>query len=259
MRYAFGLLALSLLLLTARCSDDKNKGQNPVATYDLNLPEPSDLCFGLTTDTLYTVSDNSAQVYEINTKGELLSVLPYVGNDLEGICCVNNKFLYVAEEGLRKITKLDLQGNVIDQKTIPVEQNDEDNGLEGIAYASFNSHFYILNEKDPGLLMETDTNFNVLNNYPLSFADDYSGICVDNGNKNLWILSDESQTVNKCTMKGEIIESIEIKAKNPEGIAFNPDTKKIYIVSDDKAQLYVFDYIVKTTTNNTVSGVMDSR
>jgi uncharacterized protein YjiK len=213
---------------------------NPVEVYAVSIPETSDLSFGSSTDILYTVSDRTAKVYKITTQGKVLSELSYTGSDLEGVCYVENQFLYVAEERLRKIIKLDLQGNQLGDKPISVGINDENQGLEGISYATFNKHFFILNEKNPGLLIETDENLNVLKSYQLSFANDYSGICVDNVNQQLWIVSDESASVTKCTMKGELIESYRIPVSNPEGIAFDPENGQVYIISDTEARLYLF-------------------
>lgn len=212
----------------------------PEAVYAVNIPETSDLSFGSSTDILYTVSDRTAKVYKITTQGKVLSELSYTGSDLEGVCYVGNQFLYVAEERLRTIIKLDLQGNQLEQKAIPVEKNDENQGIEGISYAIFNQHFYILNEKNPALLIETDENLNVLKSYTLSFANDYSGICVDNVNQQLWIVSDESASITKCTMKGELIESYRIPVSNPEGIAFDPENNEVYVISDTEARLYLF-------------------
>ena len=212
----------------------------PDAVYSVNISETSDLSFGSSTDILYTVSDRTAKVYKITIQGKVLSELSFTGSDLEGVCYVGNQFLYVAEERLRTVFKLDLQGNQIEQKAIPVEKNDDNQGLEGISYATFNKHFYILNEKNPSLLIETDENLNVLKSYPLSFANDYSGICVDNVNQQLWIVSDESASVTKCTMKGELIESYRIPVSNPEGIAFDPENNQVYIISDTEARLYLF-------------------
>lgn len=238
------LIILILGLLLGSCGDQTDNNiplLKPTAYYNLDIPETSDLCFGSTTNVLYTVSDNTTKVYKITTTGRTLAELKYVGNDLEGVCYVNNQYIYVAEERLREIVKLDLQGNKLDQKVIPVEANAENEGLEGISYATFCMRFYIINERNPGLLIETDKNLNVLNKYPLTFANDYSGICVDNVNQNLWILSDMSATVNKCTMQGEVIESYRIPVSNPEGIAYDPESKMLYIVSDAEARLYIFN------------------
>jgi len=239
----FFMPVLFFLLFAYACKKDKKDSLtmlDPVSVYTVNIPETSDLSFGSSMEILYTVSDRTAKVYKITTQGKVLSELSYTGSDLEGVSYVDNQFLYVAEERLRTVIKLDLQGNQLDQKAIPVENNDDNQGLEGISYANYNKHFYILNEKNPGLLIETDENLNILKSYPLSFALDYSGICVDNENQQLWIVSDESASVTKCTMKGELIESFRIPVSNPEGIAFNPETNELYIISDTEARLYLF-------------------
>jgi uncharacterized protein YjiK len=239
----FILPSLLILFLLYACSKQKKDNLTLLSlleVYAVNIPETSDLSFGSSADILYTVSDRTAKVYKITNQGKVLSELSFTGSDLEGVSYVGNEFLYVAEERLRKIIKLDLQGNQQSEKTIPVEKNDENQGLEGISYASFNKHFYLLNEKNPALLIETDENLNVLNSYPLSFANDYSGICVDNVNQQLWIVSDESASVTKCTMKGELIVSYRIPVSNPEGIAFNPITNDLYVISDTEARLYLF-------------------
>lgn len=239
------IIALSLIFMIDACDEtDHNLLLLSITeSYDIDLLETSDLCFGSTTDILYTVSDNTSKVYKISTKGKVLAELKYSGNDLEGLCYVGNQFVYVAEERLRKIVKLDWQGNLISEKIIPVENNQENEGLEGISYATFNQHFYIINEMNPGLLIETDKNLNVLYTYPLTFAYDFSGICVDNVNQELWIVSDLSASVNKCTMQGELIESYQIPVTNAEGVAFNPVDSTLYVISDSQSKLYKFNLI----------------
>jgi len=245
----FALLPLFLALLLpvlfiSACSErqDNNLEQlTPLEVYRINIPETSDLCFGSNNSILYTVSDNTAKVYKISGAGKILAELQYKGTDPEGICYVDNQFLYLAEERQRIIFKLDLQGNQLEQTSIAVEKNDDNQGLEGISYATFNKHFYILNEKNPGLLIETDENMNVLKNHSLTFSSDYSGICVDNINHQLWIVCDEAATVNQCNMQGELIKSYHIPVSNPEGIAYDPLSGKLYIVSDAEARLYSFE------------------
>ena len=132
------LVAFCIILMNCSCKDQKDdnlKVLNPVATYDIDIPETSDLCFGSSTDILYTISDNTGKAYKITNKGKVLSALIYTGNDLEGVTFVDNQYVYVAEERLRRVIKLDLQGNLLGQKDIAVEQNEENQGLEGITYA----------------------------------------------------------------------------------------------------------------------------
>lgn len=240
-KYIFLLIVFFPLL--AGCSKSSEGGSANLVlleTHKLNLPEPSDLCFGPGNQILYTVSDNTARIYKITIQGKLLETLPYVGNDLEGVCYVNDKYLFVAEERYRKIVKLDLQGNFVSEVSISVEINNENSGLEGISFNSVNNCFYIINEVNPGLLIVTDENFNLLNKITLSFAIDYSGIYVDTKNQELWILSDVSATVNRCTLNGQLIEKFKIPVNNPEGIALDLDNHLLYIVSDQEGMLYKF-------------------
>ena len=237
----FIVLTVCLGYGCSKRTNDHNNSLNPLEVYNVSIPETSDLCFGASTDILYTVSDRTAKAYKITTQGKVLSELAYTGNDLEGVCYVGNQFLYVAEERLRRIMKLDLQGIQLSEKSIPVEKNDENSGLEGISYATFNKHFYILNEKNPGLLIETDENLNIIKSQALTFSSDYSGICVDNVNQQLWIVCDEMATVNQCTMEGVLIKSYSIPVTNPEGIAYDPISKNLYIISDAEARLYHFN------------------
>ena len=80
--------------------------------------------------------------------------------------------------------------------------------------------------------------FSVLSTHDLNFAADYSGIFYENFSNQLWIVSDQSKTVNKCTLSGELIKSFKIKVAQPEGIAVTDN--HIYIVCDAKATLYVY-------------------
>lgn len=234
------IFLFAFFLSCSRKVDDGSVGLIPIEVHKLNLPEPSDLCFGPGNQILYTVSDNTAQVYKITIQGKILQTLPYVGNDLEGVCYVNDQYLFVAEERYRKIIRLDLQGNKLSEASIPVEINDANSGLEGISYNPVNKCFYILNEVNPGLLIVTDENFNVLKKQTLTFAGDYSGICVDAQNQELWILSDVSATVNRCTLEGQLIEKFKVPINNPEGIALDTENHLLYIVSDQEATLYKF-------------------
>ena len=93
-------------------------------------------------------------------------------------------------------------------------------------------------KKKPGKLIRLRNDFSVLAKYDLNFAADYSGIFYENASNQLWILSDQNKTVNKCTLSGELIESFKIKVSQPEGIAVTGNY--IYIVCDAKAKLYVY-------------------
>ena len=100
----------------------------------------------------------------------------------------------------------------------------------------------MLNEKNPGLLLELDSNGKILKETNLRFASDYSGIFHDELNDQLWILSDQSRTINRSRTDGVLIESFNINVTQAEGIAVNSTEQLIYVVSDATENLYVFKY-----------------
>ncbi len=74
--------------------------------------------------------------------------------------------------------------------------------------------------------------------YELDFASDYSGIFYEKSSNSLWIISDQNKTINKCSLKGKVIETYSIDVDQAEGIAIASD--KIYVVSDAEEKLFVF-------------------
>jgi uncharacterized protein YjiK len=116
--------------------------------------------------------------------------------------------------------------------------NDANSGIEGVTYNPNNQTIYFVNEKNPGKLFKTDINFNITSILDLTFANDYSDLFYESQTNILWILSDESRTINKCTTDGILLQSYSINVDQPEGIAIT--SEKIYIVSDSLKKLYIF-------------------
>jgi uncharacterized protein YjiK len=127
-----------------------------------------------------------------------------------------------------KRIKLDLEGEL-------------NSGPEGISFNKENRHFYILNEKKPSLFVELDEQLNIIKKDTLRFCKDVSGLYFDEANQLLWMLSDESQLVIKTDLNGKLLEKIEITIPQPEGITLSEDGRKLFIVSDNKETLYVFN------------------
>ncbi len=212
-----------------------------IATYNLIVPEPSGLSLNYNTSYLWVVSDQTGKVYKVSLDGRTLQTLAYTGEDLEAVTQNPvDKTLWVAEERSREIVQLDTLGNELARFHIPVEQIDANNGLEGIAFNTSNDHLYVLNEKAPHLLVELNTNQAILNQYALTFADDCSGLVYDPTENIFWIISDESQTITKCDVTGNPIESFNLTVPKLEGIALDLTRKVAYLVSDSKEELYIF-------------------
>lgn len=209
-----------------------------IGTYQVDVPEPSGLAMNESGTGLYTVSDNTNNIYKISLKGNVIQKFQYTGNDLEGVSLFTANKLLVAEERNKEIVVYDLLTNAIVKHKIDYNNSDANSGLEGVDYNFDDGIIYALNEKDPGLLIQLRSNFSIISQTELDFAIDYSGICYDSSIKKLWIVSDQNQTINKCDLNGDLIKSYPINVIKAEGIAVTD--KEIYIMSDGTAKLYIF-------------------
>lgn len=238
-------LFLSATLLIS-CNDDEEHSIKTLylsSSYDLDVPEPSGLSFSSGKEALYTVSDDTNDIYKITFKGKLLSTLNCNANDLEGVTYDSeNKNLWVVEEGNRILLKCDLQGNILTETKLTIPGASENKGLEGITFNATNGHIYCLNEASPGLLIELDENQQLINEYSLNFADDYSGIFHDSRTDSIWIISDKSSTISKCDLEGNATDTYKLGINKAEGVVVDSDNNKIYVISDSAEKLYVFNF-----------------
>jgi len=226
-KYLF--IVLLGLLSTISCSDnneDIGGGAKDdlelLSTFDVAIAEPSGLAINSTGTTLYTVSDNTAKVYKLSTKGEVIKTFGYTGDDLEGVSTFKGVKLLLAEERTKELVEFDMGSGTFLKHKIRYDNKDSNSGIEGVAYAENLNAIFIT----------------VLAEYDLNFAKDYSGVFYDNSSKDLWIVSDQSKTINKCTIKGDVIKSYSINITQAEGIAIS--NNKIYVISDAEAKLYIY-------------------
>lgn len=209
-----------------------------ISSDKINVSEASGLAINTTGTTLYTVSDNTSNIYELSLNGTILNEFNYNGDDVEGISVVSTNKVLLVEERTKEIVEYDLSSNIYKKHKIIYSNNDANSGLEGIAFNLNDNTTFVLNEKNPGLMMRLRSNFSIIESYDLDFASDYSGIFHDKQSNLLWILSDESKTVNKCSLKGALIKSYTTNVIKGEGIVVT--NNEIYIVSDSNSTLYKF-------------------
>jgi uncharacterized protein YjiK len=230
-----------LIFLALSCKKDSLEVENILTldkTYDLEIPEMSGLAFQ--SGILYTVSDNTNKIYSLTVLGKKLSAFSFVGQDLEGIAINQNKDIYIVEERKREIKHLNSLGVLLRTIQVNVEQFDENSGLEGICINSQNNHIFVVNESSPTLLIELDENGNQLKAIKLNFSKDLSDICIDVENQELWILSDESKSINVCDLSGNLKKQYFTTINKMEGLAIDFNTQSLYIVSDSYNKLYKF-------------------
>ena len=226
------------IIITPSCDDLKKDNLELKTSYKIKVSEPSGLSINGSATELYTVSDKTSKVYKLSTKGDVIQTFDFKGSNLEGVSTYTENKLLLAEESIKEIVVFDMVTGGSSNHKITYKNNDRNSGIEGVTFDSNSNTIFILNEKHPGKLIRLRNDFSVLAMYDLNFADDYSGIFYENSSNQLWILSDQNKTVNKCTLRGELIESFKIKVSQPEGIAVTDNY--IYIVCDEKAKLYVY-------------------
>ena len=226
------------IIIIPSCDDPKKANLELEASYKINVSEPSGLSINDSGTELYTVSDKTSMVYKLSPTGDVIQTFDFKGSNLEGVSTYTENKLLLAEESTKEIVVLDMVTGASSNHKIKYKNKDKNSGIEGVTFDKNSNTIFILNEKNPGKLIRVRNDFSVLAKYDLNFADDYSGIFYENSSNLLWIVSDQNKTVNKCTLKGELIESFKIKVSQPEGIAVTDNY--IYIVCDAKAKLYVF-------------------
>lgn len=208
-------------------------------TYELTINEPSGLSFSFDESSFFVVSDQG-MLYQISTTGSLIKEFTYTGNDFEGVTIdQENSSIYLCEEGSGKLLKLDLNGN--EQESFAILDESGNTGIEGLTFNRELNEFYLLKEKNEGLLIKFSIESNIKKEIILNFANDYSGIFYNEMTDKLWIVSDESKTITQCDLDGNKIKSISIPISGMEGIVVNEDETEAYVVSDPNKKLYLIN------------------
>lgn len=236
------LLFITVIVICYLNNSKKNEAitnLKPVSIIELGVPEPSGLCFDKSNNSLWTVSDENSTIYNIDLAGNILSTIVVNGFDLEGITIIDDSTLAAIFERDRTIVLLNKSGREL--KRIKLSLTGEPNkGLEGITFNKSNNHLYVLNEKDPGVLIEVDTTGRLIKKKELKFTTDYSGLSYIDVSKQIWIISDEGEAIFKCTKNAEVINKYKVNIEQIEGIAIDPDNSILYIVSDPLEKLYIY-------------------
>ena len=231
-------LLFFLFSLVSSCKATSQSELEEVARYILKIDEPS----GITTEGsyLYIVSDKNGMVFQTNFKGEVRQTFDTEKKDLEGITYneIAEEFAVISELK-RKIYRYDLQGEKISDHKIGGKQDKKNSGLEGITFNTKNRSYYVANEKKPKQILQLDKDFKIVNKFKLDFLHDISGLCYDTVSDVFWILSDESGSIFKVSIQGELINAYPFDLKQMEGIACVDD--KLYVVSDAAEVLVVFE------------------
>ena len=139
----------------------------------------------------------------------------------------------------------------------------DNNGLEDITVNTSNDHVVVVKDCHPGLLIELNSSVTTILStrmrhanqgfiHPKLKADklDFSGLSYDSSSDTVWIASDKGQCLFQYDWADDtVLQRLDLtissddktrQIRKPEGVAFDPQHQKIYVVSDRDADLYVF-------------------
>lgn len=236
------IIIMLIAILPSSCGKKNDANRHVISqigVQSISVPEPSGLDVTFDRSGFWTVSDENSTIYRLDNEGNVVQKIVVDGFDLEGITVVDENRIAVVLERERVVLILDDEGQELNRKKLPLE-GEVNSGLEGITYNSANGHFYLVNEKKPSLLIELNEQLEIILIDTLRFSKDVSGIFYDESNKNLWMLSDESQLLVKCDMQGTPLEKMNVSIVQPEGITIDNKGGRLYIVSDNLESMYVY-------------------
>lgn len=236
-----------------------------------DLCEPSGLA--LSPDgSLWTVCDESKRLFCINRQGEIISKLEISSKGLEGITFDAAGRIWTIDENRTRIIIFDsLTGDEITSRKLKKMdgyelisddfKGDKNKGLEGMAYDPVRSEMLLLKQASPGMLIAVSLDLDQISTIDVlskcnGFTVDemkskhihFSGMCYDASRDLFWIVSDKAKCVFLFDRRqGSVVQTLPLEKKKPgrcvkdaEGVAFDAERQQLYVVSDDKAKLYVF-------------------
>ena len=246
---------------------------------DAGLTEPSGLVLSHDGTALWTVSDDTKRVFRLSLEGSLQRDRSFDLPDdgLEGITIEpTGAFLFTVREESNEIIKLDIaKRSVADRRRLAdmagygaisdhFDGGSENKGLEGIAWNEHSGTLFTLKEGDPGLMIEVAPDLREIRGHAMlgphnGFINhrdegkraDYSGLCYDPSRAAFWIVSDRARRVYLYDpAAGQVAQSAALRytrdgdlkqVKKAEGVAYDPATRRLYVVCDEDARLYVFE------------------
>lgn len=238
MKKTFISIVLFISLLSS-CGG-KNRNLKIVAEFKLKIPEPSGLALSADGKNLWMVSDQNSTVYFTSLNGTIIKSFKVNAEDLEGITILSDTSLAVISERSSEIILLNNGGKEYARKELNIDGK-SNVGPEGLSYDRKSRRYFVVKEKKPKLLYEYDSKFNEVKKTKIDFVDDLSDINYISEKDELWVISDESKLVAKCSTRGEVKEKYTVDINQIEGIAVDYRNKKIYLVSDSKEKLYVVE------------------
>ncbi len=240
--------SIAFCLLLCGCDGGAATGmstrfQEPVHldTRALTIAEPSGLSVGSSSAVLWAVGNRPERIYRLTVTGEVLETLGYEGDDLEGIAFdPSDSTLWIVEERLREVVHLERDGRVLERRAFELP-GPPNSGLEGITLDG-SGNLFLLNEKNPALLIALSGDLSIRDRYELDFARDYSGLAYDHGQNALWILSHEEKMGFLWSESEGLLGTFQVPFNKIEGIAVDESLRRLYVVSETDQALHIYTF-----------------
>ena len=245
----------------------------------LGLNEPSGLTLNGDGSALYTVSDDTKAIFRLDLQGRVsVSDSFFIGlDDLEGLAIRrDDSELLVVQERSNSVVVVDLNSRrERTRRPLSAMTNysriahhfrnpPANNGLEGITVNTSNDHVVVVKECKPGLLIELDSSLTTILSTRVMRASqgfvhpelkaeklDFSGLSYDSSSDSLWIASDKGRCLFQYDWASDtVLQRLDLtistgekpkQIHKPEGVAFDPDRRRMYVVSDRDADLCVLE------------------
>jgi len=219
-----------------------------IASYEVEVPEPSGLAYDPVRDVLYTISDEGGPIVILSKEGRILGEIGHFKGDLEGIAYDHQRGLfYIAEEQRREIIIFDRKAGT--ERRLKVDlmgYNKPDNkGIEGVAVDPKSGRIFVVKERDPHFLLEIDAEGKSIQAFTIQEAWDFSDVSYDQATGHLLILSRGSRKVYEVTTTGKLVGkpfSFNFFIFNAEGITLDRDGN-LYLITDSNG--FAKDYLLK--------------
>ncbi|MGY2271796.1 MULTISPECIES: SdiA-regulated domain-containing protein [Pseudomonas] len=216
---------------------------------------------------LFTVTNQNAELIELSLEGKILRRIPLIGfGDAEAVEFISENIYVISDERQQRLIKVHVDDDTLFLDAADAEQMTlglhvgGNKGFEGLAYDSVGKRLFVAKERDPMLIYEIHGfphfkpektySVHVVNNPKRDaglFVRDLSSLQYDERSGHLLALSDESFLVLELDIDGRPLSSLSLlngrhglkkRVPQAEGIAMDDDGN-LYLTSEPNL-FYVF-------------------
>ncbi|KKA05016.1 DNA-binding protein [Pseudomonas ogarae] len=227
----------------------------------------SALTFDPIRKSLFTVTNQNAEMIELSLDGKILRRIALIGfGDPEAVEFISEDTYVITDERQHRLIKIHLEADTrfldaadAEQMTLGVHMSGN-KGFEGLAYDSVGKRLFVAKERDPMLIYEVhgfphhnpekSYAVHVINNPKRDaglFVRDLSSLQYDERSGHLLALSDESRLIIELDINGRPLSTLSLSkggqglqktVPQAEGLAMDDDGN-LYLVSEPNL-FYVF-------------------